>query len=237
MATDFSTIPVRSNDTRIDASWFNTIRSLLVTYSTGETILQALASQTDNVDVNGYSILRVGGSSAVTFNGLSGGEVNQMLFLINETTSGDDVTLVNNSGSGTQKLFLGGDDVTLAQYNGVALIFNGTAWVLATGAGSGASNEVTAVNPIDDTDSPYTVTADDHVILCDDTSGNITVNLPTASGIDNRLYVIKKTNSSTNTITIDPNGSETIDGSATFLMYDFGDSVRILSDGTNWHII
>lgn len=74
--------------------------------------------------------------------------------------------------------------------------------------------------------------ADDYTIDC--TSGTFTVDLPTAVGITGRIYVIK--NSGAGVITIDPNGSETIDGAATQAVVS-GASFTIQSTGANWLII
>ena len=72
-------------------------------------------------------------------------------------------------------------------------------------------------------------------ILCNATSGNITVSLPTAVGSE-AAFNIKKIDSSTNTVIIDPSGAETIDGEATVTIYDDDDFVQVQSDGTNWVI-
>jgi hypothetical protein len=79
----------------------------------------------------------------------------------------------------------------------------------------------------------YTATTSDYLIDC--TSGTFTVTLYAASGNAGRILTIK--NSGVGIITVDGNGAETIDGSATFglsLQYDF---VQIMCDGTNWKII
>lgn len=95
----------------------------------------------------------------------------------------------------------------------------------------------TPVTSIDNTDSPYTATATDHTILGDATGGAITVNLPTAVGIDGRTYTIKKVDASGNAVTVDGDGSETIDGAATNALSTQWDSVTVQSDGANWVII
>ncbi|MBN4066007.1 hypothetical protein JYT51_01585 [Candidatus Amoebophilus asiaticus] len=69
--------------------------------------------------------------------------------------------------------------------------------------------------PLTSKTANYTVTASDYTILGDASSGNITITLPASSGITGRIYVIKKTDSSGNTVTLDGNASETIDGSTT----------------------
>jgi hypothetical protein len=83
----------------------------------------------------------------------------------------------------------------------------------------------------------YTATISDHTILCNATTGAITINLPTAVGIAGREYVIKKTDSSVNAVTVDGSGSETIDGALTYslaLQYKY---VRIQTDGANWFVV
>jgi hypothetical protein len=72
-------------------------------------------------------------------------------------------------------------------------------------------------------------------ILCNATSGNITVSLPTAVGSE-AAFNIKKVDSSSNTVIIDPNGAQTIDGESTVTIYDDDDFVQVQSDGTNWVI-
>ena len=75
----------------------------------------------------------------------------------------------------------------------------------------------------------YTAGADDYVIHC--TSGTFSVNLPTAVGITGKVYIIK--NSGSGLITIDPNGSQTIDGVTTYTMGG-AESVQVISTGSNW---
>jgi len=74
----------------------------------------------------------------------------------------------------------------------------------------------------------------DAVIRCDASAGAFTVSLPTASGIKGKAYLIKKVDSSANAVTIDPYGTETIDGAATITLASQYDSVIVVSDGTNW---
>ena len=63
--------------------------------------------------------------------------------------------------------------------------------------------------------SDYTATANDGSIEVVATSGAITITLPAASDAAGRIYVVKKTDSSGNAVTIDANASETIDGATT----------------------
>ncbi|MFN8992731.1 MAG: hypothetical protein ACK5X3_03550, partial [Pseudomonadota bacterium] len=79
----------------------------------------------------------------------------------------------------------------------------------------------------------YTATTSDYVIDC--TSGTFTVNLFTAVGNTGRILIIK--NSGAGTITVDPNGTQTIDGSTTYILEIQYETLQIISDGTNWKII
>lgn len=83
-----------------------------------------------------------------------------------------------------------------------------------------------------------TLTATDGFVtlLVNANSSAITINLPTAVS-NAAIFTIKKTDSSTNTVTIDGSSSETIDGAATIVLKDQYNYVQIVSDGTNWVII
>jgi hypothetical protein len=76
-------------------------------------------------------------------------------------------------------------------------------------------------------------------IVCDTTSNAITVNLPTAVGIDGRTYLIRRWKG-TNNVVIDPNSTENVLGSVssylTLTLANNGEWVEIVSDGTDWVI-
>lgn len=85
--------------------------------------------------------------------------------------------------------------------------------------------------------SADTLTASDDVVLANATTG-FTLSLPTASGISGKVYLIKKVDSNWDqAITIDPNGSETIGGDTTTTLDTTDESIRIVSDGSNWQIL
>lgn len=73
---------------------------------------------------------------------------------------------------------------------------------------AGATKTTTRIT---NADSPYTVLSSDEVIYCDTDGGAITVNLP--AGVDGKTYKVINTGSSTNDVTLDPNGTEQIYGS------------------------
>ena len=82
-----------------------------------------------------------------------------------------------------------------------------------------------------------TAQTDDDVLLVSDAGGSWTLTLPPAANCINKLLNIKKTNSSGNTVTVDGNGAETIDGAATFILKEQYEVVVLVSDGFNWHVL
>jgi hypothetical protein len=101
-------------------------------------------------------------------------------------------------------------------------------------------NSVTDRNTtyIDVTTTPYALTVDSYIVLVDASSGSIIVNLPPAADVPRLQWTIKKADTSSNTITLTPNGSETIDRNLSVIMSGTSSpSLTIYSDGTEWWII
>ena len=80
-----------------------------------------------------------------------------------------------------------------------------------------------------------TATSGEVIILCDTTSGAFTVNLPSA--VSNTAKITIKKIAGSNNLTIDGNGSQTIDGGLTAVLVRIYESVTLISDNANWHII
>ena len=97
-------------------------------------------------------------------------------------------------------------------------------------------------SPISSKAVNYTITSSDGIVIVDATSGDITITLPTAassydSGVGS-IFTIKRSadDSSGNTLTVDADGSETIDGDLTKTL-SAGSAMQIISNGSNWYII
>ncbi len=105
------------------------------------------------------------------------------------------------------------------------------------------------------TQATYNIFVFDGTLLCDCTNNNITVNLiytqdqyaqswvqfdingVTVTAYFTKIINIKKIDSTGNTVTIDAQGSATIDGQLTQTLTSQYDNITIQWDGTNWHIL
>lgn len=83
-----------------------------------------------------------------------------------------------------------------------------------------------------------TLLSTDHTLLVDATGASRTVTLPAAAANAGREYVIKKTDATANSVQIDPNGTELLDGSsANRLITATMEALTIQSDGTSWFVV
>jgi hypothetical protein len=81
-----------------------------------------------------------------------------------------------------------------------------------------------------------TLASTDDVSLVNATAAPATITL-TGVATSGKRVTIKKTDSSANAVTIARDGSSTIDGATTKILYSQYESITVISDGTNWHII
>jgi len=90
---------------------------------------------------------------------------------------------------------------------------------------------------ITDSDSPYTPTYDDWLILCDTSLGSITVNLPDPTNNSGKMYVIKKTQSANQVTITAGDGSILIDDAVSHSDNAKNGYDQVVSDGTQYWII
>lgn len=86
------------------------------------------------------------------------------------------------------------------------------------------------------TSPTYTIAGINQLIKCDCTSNAIAVILPTATTNNGRTITIKKTDVTSNLLTIIPNVSETINNDASLIIQYQNNSATLISDGSNWDI-
>jgi hypothetical protein len=85
----------------------------------------------------------------------------------------------------------------------------------------------------------YTVTDTDgvSVVLMTTSTTDRTVTLPTASANDGRVITVKKVDSASGSLTLDGEGSETIDGELSTAVASIGGFITVICDGTGWHLL
>ena len=138
------------------------------------------------------------------------------LFMVETDDTSSHTVTVTNGGN----LVVSGGDVTI------------TGNLSNTGAINSGWTDVSS--------SPYAVTAGDHTIRVDTSTIAITVNLPTLSGDDGRELIIKDSgNAGTNNITINRNGSDTIEGATSYTINTNYGVVRLKGHASSgiWYIL
>ncbi len=75
------------------------------------------------------------------------------------------------------------------------------------------------------------------VTSSDCTAGNIILTLPPAADVPLMTFIVKRINAGANTITVDGNGAETIDGAANVVLAAQWAIFKARSNGTNWYSI
>jgi hypothetical protein len=160
----------------------------------------------------------------------------------------------DDTGSEMQLSNSGGDvvgpavatDNSLAVYNGTTgkLLKNSTLKFDATNNRVGAN--ITPLSTIHSggsfglkcvTKTANYIAADESIILVDATSADVTITLPPVAGIDDRIYKIKKIDSSANIVIIDGNASELIDGELTQRLILKSDEITLVACSGAWQII
>jgi len=179
------------------------------------------------------------------YNGLNGGENfanTDLTFTGNRShdTDGNSFELTTDSGAYGEgyiyldpaNAYIGNNDSFIQITNGGEVIFFTDNTPIARGTTDRTFfTESGRRKLVDNISSTTTLTTEAHLVNC--TANTFTIDLPTAVGIGGQEYIIK--NSGSGTITIDPNGAETIDGGTTGTLSP-GDAVTIVSTGTNWII-
>lgn len=146
-------------------------------------------------------------------------------------------------GSGTtgQFPYYAGNGTTLTATSSLFLNTNNSIGVATTSSSAGLVIGTTLAYSVASTSATTTLTVNSAtsttVMLVNASSNWVGINLPTAVGLFGRVYKFIKTDSTSNRVTIDPAGSETINGQSTLDMEGPGDAQEIISDNKNWFIM
>jgi len=131
-----------------------------------------------------------------------------------------------------------GDVSAAAPNNGDVIAYNSTSgdWeATAQSGGGGSAPSVTVSSP--STDQTLTSPSGIEEVYIYTPSASINVNLVAAATCGSGFKYNIKNRASGFTVTVDPDGSETIDGATTFDLDTQESAVTLVTDGSNWFII
>ena len=83
----------------------------------------------------------------------------------------------------------------------------------------------------------YTALTSDFVLLCDASSGALTITLPSVASNPGNPFYVKRLNSGANTVTIAAVGSDLIDGSSTAVLNSRYETLLLVAEAGSWHVI
>ncbi len=145
----------------------------------------------------------------------------------------DNINLADSDVSASSATSLAGDGLTAPGDGTIAVAVDTTNLAITADTVTLANRPaVTSV-----TAATYATLAADELIAANATSNAITVNLIAAASYRKKTLRIRKTDNSSNAVTIDGNASETIGGLTTITLKSQGCWIEIYSDGSNWQVL
>jgi hypothetical protein len=175
-----------------------------------------------------HTLLVDASGGAVTVNLYTAvGNEGRKVKIIKTDSSANDVTV---DGSGAQTIN-GKLTATLnAQYETLQIQNNNANWYSLI-------QPVEHITSIAVGDSPYTALSTTDTLLVDASGGAVTVNLYSGTGQDGRKLKVIKTDSSTNAVTLDGSGGETIGGKTTTTLNTQREEIEIQTSSSTWKVL
>lgn len=211
-------------------------------------------------NTSGYSNVCIGvrtmyGNSTGTWNVAIGYEAGR------RTSSGSDITTVANSvflgydtralsngdtneivighsaiGGGSNSVVIGNDSITKTYLKGkLAIGYTGT----LPSPHSYLQPNGSVAFPITTTNNNLTLTDKHYTVLVNAFDGDVTITLPDASGIDGRIYVVKRIDKLTelHSVTIQAQTNQTIDGASSISLSSQYATVMLQAYSGNWYVV
>lgn len=243
------TMTVNATDYTV-SSINHTTQAITMTSSIGTLTVKSVASATDvntGTDAitstahgfnNGCRLYYTAGTAAI--GGLTSGTTYYVVNKTNDTfklsaTLGGSAIDLTTTGTGTQTF----TPVLATKFSSNRYLGNdaGDGYALLNTSQIGSTAMDGVITEVADT--AYTALPSSGVIVYTSLTAPRTVTLPTAVGLKGKEIVIKDGAgaAATHNITIDGNGSETIDGSSTLVISTNYASKRVKSDGVNWFTV
>lgn len=197
------------------------------------------ASRRFDLDISEYSDVAVAnGDKFLTLD--SDGSTEQLT-----TTSSLATLFAGNGLTSTNSVInvIGGDGIT-SNANEIEVTVDNSTIELSASDGSGAVRvKDGGITEAKRSRTVETITsgkiADKDITLVNATSGNINVTLPENGGTvgAGRIMVVKRIDSSGNTVIVQRETADTIDGATNVQLYHIYETMTFVSDGANWFII
>lgn len=150
--------------------------------------------------------------------------------------------IINSGLSANIRLVFSDGNKKLVEVNDLTPFISGGSHIDVTDDGDGSvtlsiKNHL-EVDVISGADSPYdiSVTALRSIVIIDASANAVTANLPLAANWAGQTIVVKKTDN-VNNVTIQANGTETIDGASSKTLTGQYDAITLVSDGVEVWII
>ena len=164
-----------------------------------------------------------GGNRTVTLYAASGNSGRRLTIV--KTSSDSNILTIDGNGAET----IGGA-TTLAMHHvnqTITIECDGSNWIIESSS-----------HPLNDfKTASFTALSSQLIYSCSSSGGAIVATLPSAAGYKGKVFEFIKTDTSTNAVTITADGSDTIEGAATYILGFVGDSIRIMSLGTTWRAL
>lgn len=190
----------------------------------GDTVAKAGAYQA--LPSDGVILATTAGSQTVTLPAIANVTKGHVV-RIKKTGNTGTLTI---EGSGSETIDNAANLTTTTLYDTITVVSDGSEWwSVGYAAAVTGSNRVLTTTAQTTT---ATIANTDDVTL-DSGTTNHTLTLPTAVGIDGTVLVVKKTGAA-GVITVEGDGTETIDGALNFTLTRQYESASVISDGTNW---
>lgn len=225
-----ATATAPSYDLLVKNSGTNAVEKKAFNLDALTTAVQFITTGGATASTSGTSVEFQGGTTGADFNIVADGTAKTVTFNLPDASGIDATHTAVQRGvvSSADQTFAGNKSFTANVAVGANTVANSTLQV--AGSVSMAIKSVTAA---------YTITATDNTILADATAAGFTITLPAPSAaITGRIYTIKKigTGDIDNAVTIMPGGG-TIEGGASYIIYNDWTYITVQTDGANWYIV